>query len=44
MSPDDTFLLGLRKDVHHPAIACRPVPFRDAVNEDDVDIVDVKLS
>jgi hypothetical protein len=44
MSPNDTFLLGLRKDVHRPAIACRPVPFRDAVNEDDVDIVDAKLS
>ena len=44
MGPNDALLLGLRQDVHDPAIARRPVPFGDAVDEDNVDMVDAELS
>ena len=37
---NDALLLGFGEDVHDAAVACGPVGFGDAVDEDDVDVVD----
>ena len=44
MGADDALLLGLGEDVHGAAIARGPVAFGDAVDEDDIDIVDAELA
>ncbi len=36
---DDSFLLCFGENVHDAAIACGPVGFGDAVDEDDVDVI-----
>ena len=43
MSADDAFLLGIRKHIHHAAIAFGPVPFREAVHQADVDLISPQL-
>ena len=43
MRSDDSFLLGLRKHTHHALVALGPIAFREAVHQEDVDVINAKL-
>ena len=43
MGADDALLLGLREHVHDAAVACGPVGLGDAVDQEDVDVVDAEF-
>ena len=44
MGADDALLLGFVENVHDAAVARGPIGFGDAVDEDDVDVVDAELA
>ena len=44
MRTDDAFVFGFREGVHDTTVARGPVGLCDAVNEDDVDVVDAEFS
>ena len=43
MGPDDALVLGFREDVHDAAVTGGPVVFGDAVDENDVDVVNAEF-
>ena len=43
MGADDALLFGFGEDVHDAAIARGPVAFGDAVDEEDVDVLDAEF-
>src|SRR5438094_7505779 len=44
VSANDSFLFCVCEDIHHATEACRPVTFRHAVHETDVDVIGLELT
>ena len=44
MGADGALVLGFGEDVHYAAVTGGPVVFGDAVDENDVDVVDAKFA